>query len=122
MNFKTHDLHLTHEKRIYRIVSAIDDAGEIVATCQIDPWDTDMPFLYGVHVREDRRRQGLGRALMNFVIISCTEADKHSLALYVHKNNEAAAALYRSLGFDRYIADGDNIFMARSLGGRAVSA
>ena len=45
---------------------------------------------------------GLGRALMATVIAHAAEAGIETLVLDVRGNNEAAIALYESLGWERY--------------------
>ena len=49
-------------------------------------------------VRPDHRRQGVGRALVERLIWELSE-ENHCLLLEVRAGNEAALALYRSLGF-----------------------
>ena len=87
---------------------------KIVACCDLS-WDDDMPFISGVFVHPDHRRQGIAREMMKFVIEQAVNAGKRSLALYVRKDNLAAQALYQSLGFDPYLVNGDDIFMGRKL-------
>ena len=49
-------------------------------------------------VRPEYRRQGVGKALVERLILELSE-DNHCLLLEVRASNEAAIALYRGLGF-----------------------
>ena len=52
-----------------------------------------------IAVRADLRRQGLGRVLMQSVLADVTRDGVTRATLEVRRSNEAALALYRSLGF-----------------------
>jgi ribosomal-protein-alanine N-acetyltransferase len=51
-------------------------------------------------VRADRRRTGLGRALVDAAIGAAVAGGARSLYLEVRESNAAARALYRALGFE----------------------
>jgi [ribosomal protein S18]-alanine N-acetyltransferase len=51
-------------------------------------------------VHPDYRRQGVGRHLMQFLLLHAQEKKVLSIFLEVRPSNRAAQALYRSLGFE----------------------
>ena len=53
----------------------------------------------GMMVRRDERGRGIGSALMASCLRWCRDRHAHKVALTVWPHNEAAIALYRSLGF-----------------------
>jgi ribosomal protein S18 acetylase RimI-like enzyme len=59
-----------------------------------------------VFVEEDARGSGIGRAIMEEAVARARERGARRMALDVHDENDAAIALYESLGFfykgDRY--------------------
>jgi len=70
-----------------------------------------------VRVRPDRRRQGLGRRLVEALVLAC---DAELALLEVRQDNHAAIGLYTALGFEvvgrreAYYADGvDALLMSR---------
>lgn len=62
---------------------------------------TGHPFIIEEGVRKDRRRQGLGRALLTRTMAVLREAGDESLWLEVTVGNDPALRLYESLGFKR---------------------
>jgi ribosomal protein S18 acetylase RimI-like enzyme len=69
--------------------------------------------LEDLFVTEDARGAGLGRALVDAAVARARERGCRRLELDVNDHNEAALALYRSLGFDNHDAryGGGNLFM-----------
>jgi RimJ/RimL family protein N-acetyltransferase len=55
----------------------------------------------GLMVRRDRRREGVGTALMNTAEEWARGAGVRKLELHVFPHNEAALRLYRSLGYEQ---------------------
>jgi len=55
----------------------------------------------GVMVRRERRREGVGTALMNAAEEWARGAGVRKLELHVFPHNEAALRLYRSLGYEQ---------------------
>jgi ribosomal-protein-alanine N-acetyltransferase len=53
-----------------------------------------------IDVDESRRRQGVGRALMEALLDRCREARVASVRLEVAVDNDGAIAFYRRLGFE----------------------
>ncbi len=63
-------------------------------------------FVDELFIREDRRRQGIGRKAMQVLEQACRNLDVRALHLEVERPNVAAQALYRKFGFvdhDRYL-------------------
>jgi len=60
----------------------------------------DEAHLLRIATRSDRRRRGLGRALLRSVIDRVTTAECRGLLLEVGASNRSALALYRTHGFE----------------------
>jgi GNAT superfamily N-acetyltransferase len=58
-----------------------------------------MAFVYDIVVRDDQRRRGYGRAIMNAGALWSREHGHSSLGLNVFAHNAGARALYDSLGY-----------------------
>lgn len=84
-------------------------------------WAAEDALLEDLYVLESARGSGLGRALLDLAVQEARERGCRRIELDVNDNNEAALALYRSLGFDnrddRY--GGGNLFMRLHLAARA---
>jgi ribosomal-protein-alanine N-acetyltransferase len=75
-----------------------DDAGGIAAF--LIAWHVvDELHVLNVATREDRRRRGIGRALMEHAIAYARSVRVRHVLLEVRRSNAAAIALYRGLGF-----------------------
>ena len=76
-------------------------------------WAAEDCLLEDLFVREEARGTGMGRALVEAVVELARERGSRRIELDANDQNEAAQALYRSLGFDaqddRY--GGRNLFM-----------
>jgi ribosomal protein S18 acetylase RimI-like enzyme len=70
----------------------------IVATGAWRRRDDGTVYLSNIAVHPEQRRQGLARAMMLHLLSYCSHAA--SIDLAVHPDNEAARALYASLGFN----------------------
>jgi phosphinothricin acetyltransferase len=55
---------------------------------------------HSVHVRSDRRGQGVGRALVRELLARATDMRKHVMIAGIDADNAVSIALHRSLGFD----------------------
>jgi len=73
--------------------------------------DERTPIL-GVAVRQDHRKQGIGRRLIEWMIERAAEEGASQISLSVSKDNHALA-LYRALGFEQTIDRGDAFTMVR---------
>jgi ribosomal protein S18 acetylase RimI-like enzyme len=62
-------------------------------------WDAEDCWLEDLYVRESARGAGLGRALVNAAIERAAERGCRRIDLDVDPDNDAALALYASLGF-----------------------
>lgn len=85
----------------YGNVIAIMDNNEILAMMNLycNNIQTLEAYVCDVYVREEYRRQGLAKKMMNNAIKICSERNFKSLRLHVNKNNSPAITLYNSLGF-----------------------
>jgi len=83
-------------------------------------WAAEDALLEDLFVLESARSTGLGRALLERAVQEARERGCRRVELDVNDNNDAALALYRSIGFDnrddRY--GGGNLFMRLHLEGR----
>lgn len=83
-------------------------------------WAAEDALLEDLYVLESARGSGLGRALLDRAVQEARERGCRRIELDVNDNNDAALALYRSLGFDnrddRY--GGGNLFMRLHLEAR----
>ena len=73
--------------------------GTVVGYCLYWELANDMD-IHNVAVNPDYRRRGVGRGMLEFVIQEAEGIGSESITLEVRKSNEAAQALYRSLGFE----------------------
>lgn len=78
--------------------------GEIVASCNASPLRNLQRFrhraLLAVAVRQAYWRQGIGRRMMAEVLLWCKQNGYEQAELDVAADNEAATAMYESLGFE----------------------
>lgn len=79
-------------------VAAVD-AGRIVGTGLLGIRGQD-GWIGGMGVIPDRRRQGIGQAMMEHLIRQARARNLHHLDLEVIEANRGAQALYRALGFE----------------------
>lgn len=56
--------------------------------------------IHNIAVHPEYRRNGVGRAILTHIIEAARCVGAHNITLEVRKSNEAAQALYRSLGFE----------------------
>lgn len=61
--------------------------------------DDDEGYVEELAVREDHRRRGIGRALLDACETGASGAAKRRVTLWVAGHNEAAVALYRATGY-----------------------
>jgi ribosomal-protein-alanine N-acetyltransferase len=90
----------------------------------------DELHLLNIATRADRRRGGIGRALMETMLAYGREHDARHVFLEVRRSNAPAIALYRKLGFEqlgvraRYYPDGEDalemVLRLRKLGEEAT--
>ena len=105
-----------------RVRVARDDEGRAVA--YLLAWlVADEVHVLDVAVHEERRRQGLGRALVDDLVLHGRERGARQVYLEVRASNTAAIHLYRAVGFaphnvrKAYYPDGEDAMeMTLSLG------
>lgn len=74
------------------------DSDQVVASCTVDQSTKDN-YLYGLAVADTYRGQGIGSALVSYVIGSCLEENNKPFQIAVAKDNLGAKSLYERLGF-----------------------
>jgi mycothiol synthase len=91
-------LHLRYDSAGDFIVT-VD--GEIAGYAYLDPPSAEGEITGELVIHPERRRQGLGRALIGEL---CAAAGGSALRLWAHGDQPAAAAAARAAGFDRFRA------------------
>lgn len=96
-----------------QLVFVIEADGEPVGDlwlCERDDALQPCLFVYDVHLREDARGRGYGKAAMLFAEEEARRRGRSRIALNVFGRNEVARALYLSLGYEE-----NAIAMSKSL-------
>jgi len=108
---KAFEDELAQKSRVYRVAgSPVMAFGGIMVV-------DDEAHVTNLLVAPDRRRRGVGRRLMISLIEAAIEAGAKQLTLEVRASNEAARALYASLGLapvgvrPKYYGDDDALIM-----------
>jgi GNAT superfamily N-acetyltransferase len=86
------------------LLGAVDGEGEPVGVCQLrfrwSVWKSaEDCWLEDLFVREEARRSGLGRALVEAALGRARERGCERIELDVNEDNAAARALYEACGF-----------------------
>ena len=86
------------------LLGAVDDGADAAGVCQLrfrwSVWKSaEDCWLEDLYVREDARRSGLGRALVEAALERARERGCRRIELDVNEDNEAALALYAACGF-----------------------
>jgi ribosomal protein S18 acetylase RimI-like enzyme len=93
------------ERLVTSIVFAAYHGEDIVAMVglkqETGPKDRHKGFIWGMYVRPDARKQGIGTALMN-AVLDCAREIVEQLTLTVVQGNDAALLLYKKFGFQVY--------------------
>lgn len=75
--------------------------GQFVGTAEVYGLPND-PYLGGVYVHEDYRRQGITTAMLKRALNLVEQTGTHATSLVVRNDNEAAINCYTTVGFRRY--------------------
>lgn len=72
-----------------------------ILTVRQAPWERtpDCPFIIELFIDKSHRRRGLGRSLVQMCMATVSGSGEQAVALRVADDNNAARALYKSLGF-----------------------
>ncbi len=79
--------------------------GEIAGILSLGTNRGNQVFIYAIAVEPTFRKQGIGKALMNFSEERAAELNKEYLALVVMQNNKPAISLYQKYGY-RIVGEG----------------
>ena len=84
-------------------IVAVDRAGEVVAYASLSRFRPRPAYRFTVedtvYVRPDRQRQGIGRALLENLILRARQAGFHTMLGLVTADNVASIELHRACGF-----------------------
>jgi len=81
------------------LLFVLEDDGELVGAAGLHPTPADGVLNLGMWILAERRGRGGGRMLIE-AALAAVPAGVHKVELEVFPDNEAAIALYRSLGFE----------------------
>jgi RimJ/RimL family protein N-acetyltransferase len=82
------------------LVFVLEDDGEPIGSLGLHPSGTGGVLELGMWILPECRGQGGGRLLVE-AALAAVPADAHKVELEVWPDNEAAIALYRSMGFEQ---------------------
>ena len=93
-------------KQGFPVLAALDARGEVEGFASYAEWRGAWPGYrhtveHSVHVRADRRGQGVGRALLEALIPLARIQGKHVLIGGIDAQNDASIRLHEKLGFTR---------------------
>jgi RimJ/RimL family protein N-acetyltransferase len=77
----------------------LEEGGEIAGSLGMHPTPSPGVLAIGMWIRPEWRRRGGGRLLVE-AALAARPADVHKIELEAFPDNEAAIALYRSMGFE----------------------
>ena len=103
------------------LLGAVDDSAEAAGVCQLrfrwSVWKSGEDcWLEDLFVREEARRSGLGRALVDAALERARERGCRRIELDVSERNAAALALYEACGFELdWKGPGRSLFIGRAL-------
>ena len=103
------------------LLGSVDDGGAAAGVCQMrfrwSVWKSaEDCWLEDLYVREEARRAGLGRALVEAALERARERGCKRIELDVNEQNAPARALYEACGFlDEWKGPGRSLFIGRSL-------
>ncbi len=81
------------------IAIGVDDAGNVLATGMVVPYDTHQAEIKRLYVRPAHQRSGTGRALVETLLDVAPELGYDAVILDVIATRSAAIGLYENLGF-----------------------
>ena len=94
-----------HDRDQRHAVTVAESDGVVAAWASLSPWKSRCAYEHSaevsVYVRHDRRRMGLGRALLRDLIARARSSRMHTLIAGVCTEHPGSIALHESEGFER---------------------
>lgn len=94
----------SRQRQGYPVLVAVDGA-EVLGFASFGDWRTMPGYVttveHSVHVRVDRRRSGVGRALVSALLPLARGLNKHAMLGGIDAENEPSLRLHEGLGFER---------------------
>jgi L-amino acid N-acyltransferase len=94
------------KKAGHPVIVAVD-RGEVIGFGSFGDWRSAPGYVlsveHSVHVRADRRREGVGRAIVENLIARARSAGKHVILGGVDAQNAASLAMHTGLGFETVV-------------------
>lgn len=88
----------------YPILVCVDEAGNVLGYASFGDWRPHDGYRHtvehSVYVRDDRRGQGIGKALMLALIERARAMGKHVMIAGIDARNEGSIRLHEKLGFE----------------------
>ena len=89
----------------YPVLVALDAAGEVLGYASFGDWRAFDGYRHtvehSVYVRGDQRGQGIGKALMQALIIRARQIGKHVMVAGIEAGNAGSIKLHLALGFEQ---------------------
>lgn len=84
------------QESILMVCTSRDD---IVGSCELRHFDSEVPRLDSVFVTEEFRQCGIAKGMIDTLVAICIGNDKMGISLRVSYRNENAISLYKKCGF-----------------------
>ena len=85
------------------VLLVADEGGEVAAWGCLHPYGGKPGYRFttenSVYIRQDRRRQGLGRMMLEALVEAAKSGGLHAMIARITTDNTASIALHESLGF-----------------------
>jgi phosphinothricin acetyltransferase len=88
----------------YPVIGAVDDQGSLLGFASYGAFRPHAAYKYSVehsvYVHKDHRGHGIGRALLERLIVVANEQQYHVMVGGIDRDNRASIALHEKLGFE----------------------
>jgi len=92
-------------RQFYPVLVAVDDRQTVLGYASFGDWRAWDGYRHtvehSVYVHKDRRGSGIGKALMDELILRARSIGKHVMVAGVEGRNETSIRLHRKLGFEQ---------------------